>query len=46
MFDESTCQVVVGLQDECCILTQVQNGDSMESLTICTVSKSSAHCQM
>lgn len=46
MFDESTCQVVVGLKHSCCILTTVENGTHKDNLTICTESKSPEHCQM
>jgi len=45
-FDESTCQVVIGLEDECCTKSYVKNGESIEELQMCTHSKSSEHCQL
>jgi len=46
MFEDCTCQVVVGLKEKCCILTTIKTGDHQENLTICTESKSEEHCQM
>lgn len=46
MYDDCTCQVVVGLEDSCCIKTYVKNGDSTEEMTLCNQSKSKENCQI
>jgi len=46
MFEDCTCQVVVGLKEECCVLTTIKIGEHQENLTICSESKSPEHCEM
>lgn len=39
-FEEATCQVIVGLEDENCIKAYVKNGTTPEELQMCLVDKS------